>query len=262
MEVEYLTLSDAANLLHVGPANIKHLVATAKLRCGVFALGWRGHALPRFRGDLEGGVIDDGGVIHIDGEVIGIGQRNRMDRTYRFANLETGEVFVVRRAWVSQFWYVHHSSIYPFCFGGTAIEDFLIEPVDGDSLHEKDPERFPWPDFFFWPDVGDQESPIRVTWDDILFLRPDVETLAGAAMAPAPIGARARDSLLKTIGALALVVAEKGGKRYQRGDAPNAKQIDDLVASVLADLPDAARHGLGPSSIRARITAGVKLLDQ
>lgn len=67
------------------------------------------------------------------------------------------------------------------------------------------------------------------------------------------------DRLLKTIGAIALVCAEKL-RKYQRGDKPNAKAIADAVQEVIEELEDADVRGLGSSNVRASITAGLQLL--
>ena len=67
------------------------------------------------------------------------------------------------------------------------------------------------------------------------------------------------DKLLRHIGALALLLAEKGG-RYRVGDKPNALQIAEGVITILDGLPDASRRGLGSSSLRDSIGRGIALL--
>lgn len=249
MTPKYLSLSDAAALLKVSIHHVKHLVATADLRCGVFALGWHGNALPPLPhrgGGFKGGVCD-------------INPRDHRDQTFRFDNPETGDSFEVRTAVVSQFWYLHHSSVYPFCINGAeAIEDFLLEPVDGESLHAEDPERFPWPEFVFWPFRDKQEAPVRATWEDILFLAGDVEALRDVeASSGGQMDGGDRNALLKTIGVLALALAEKS-KKYRRGEKPNASEIAKAVEEIIDGLPYANRYGLGNSSVRERIANGLK----
>ncbi|MGF6679036.1 hypothetical protein OKW44_006910 [Paraburkholderia sp. WSM4174] len=48
----------------------------------------------------------------------------------------------------------------------------------------------------------------------------------------------------------------------QRGGKPNAKQIADAASEILNQLPDANRHGLSPSSIRANIKTGIDLINR
>lgn len=65
--------------------------------------------------------------------------------------------------------------------------------------------------------------------------------------------------LLKHIGALALVLAEKS-KLYKCGDKPNALQIAIKAEELLKDLPDANSYGVGKSKIRESVSAGLDLL--
>jgi hypothetical protein len=73
------------------------------------------------------------------------------------------------------------------------------------------------------------------------------------------LGDKERASLQKQIAALALALAEKGGK-YKRGNNPNASAIAGLVDEILTDLEAANTHGTGNSSIRSSISAGLTLL--
>lgn len=246
MKPDYLRLNEVAELLKCEPHHVKDLLVEAKLRCGVMARGWWGHALPadrRWR-RLTGGVADFGP----DGE---------HDKTFSYRDLETGQSFRVRSAYVAQFWYLTHSTAYEFFTSAAAevLEDFLLEPEDGETLHKEHPDRFPWPEFSFWP-FRDQDPPPRVTWQDILFLRRDVEALTVNTMGDAE-----RDRLLKTIGALALALSEKGG-RYQKGSQPNAARIAEFVSEIVAALPDAQSRGLGMSNVRGSIAEGLRLLDK
>lgn len=70
-----------------------------------------------------------------------------------------------------------------------------------------------------------------------------------------------RDKLLKHIAALSLALAEKSN-RYKRGSAPNANQIADAVVEILEAMPDASTHGVGKSSVRESIGAGLALLTK
>ncbi|MGX5659386.1 hypothetical protein ACWKWV_06645 [Castellaniella ginsengisoli] len=69
-----------------------------------------------------------------------------------------------------------------------------------------------------------------------------------------------RDKLLRHVGALALLLAEKSG-RYTSGGKPNALQIAEGVQDLLDAWPDAYRRGLGNSSLRDSISKGVALLQ-
>ena len=69
-----------------------------------------------------------------------------------------------------------------------------------------------------------------------------------------------RDTWRKQVGALALALAEKGGK-YKLGTRPNANQIAMLAHDVAAALPDASLRGVSKDHLREAITAGVKLLQ-
>ena len=74
------------------------------------------------------------------------------------------------------------------------------------------------------------------------------------------------EKLLKQIGAIALVLAEKSNK-YKRGNAPNALQIANEVQEILdAGLIDnknlfKGKKGTGSTEIRNSISEGLKLLQ-
>lgn len=70
-----------------------------------------------------------------------------------------------------------------------------------------------------------------------------------------------RNKLVKQIGAMALLLAEKNG-RYKIGDRPNANQIADAIGDILDALPDASLRGLGKSSLRESIRTGIELLSK
>jgi hypothetical protein len=70
-----------------------------------------------------------------------------------------------------------------------------------------------------------------------------------------------RNNLLKSIGLLALLVAERSGK-YKRGDTPNASRIAEAVQEIVNGMPDANKYGTGTSSIRENIGRGLNLLKK
>ncbi|QOK90886.1 hypothetical protein HF908_04955 [Ralstonia pseudosolanacearum] len=81
----------------------------------------------------------------------------------------------------------------------------------------------------------------------------DVDEVVSGAVSPS--------SLKKQVALLALLLAEKGGK-YKNGDKPNASQIAEAVDELLQALPDAKTRGVGKSSIRESIKAGLDLLTE
>lgn len=170
MKPDYLRLNEVAELLECEPHHVKDLVALGRLRCGVMAQAWWGHAFP----------LSPDGPSSWHGRVIDINRHNDKDKTYLYDDAITGASFRVRTGYVAQFWYLHHGEVYPLCTAvREQIEDFLLEPAPGvgEQLHQEDPERWPWPEFLFWPN-RDQDPPVRATWQDILFLRRDVEALS------------------------------------------------------------------------------------
>ncbi|MGB0221307.1 MAG: hypothetical protein ACPGJF_18370 [Sinimarinibacterium flocculans] len=69
-----------------------------------------------------------------------------------------------------------------------------------------------------------------------------------------------RDKLLRQIGALAMVLAEKGAA-YRRGSKPNASRIAEAALECVEALPDARLRGLKDSAFRDSISAGIRLLE-
>jgi hypothetical protein len=66
-------------------------------------------------------------------------------------------------------------------------------------------------------------------------------------------------TLLKQIGGLALVLAEKN-QRYKKGDGVSATAIADAVGLIIDALPEKNRHGLASSSLRTSIKNGLELI--
>ncbi len=167
INVEFFTLQQAAEFLGCDRENIKQLVASYRLKCGVFVPGWTGHALPASDGKKHSW---EGGVCDIDSN----------GKTYSYRCSDTGEKFKVRHGWIAQFWYLHGSEAYRLATtqAGHIDVDFL-EPEDGEKLHRERPEHFPWPVFQYWID-SDQEEPRRITWERIWFRRSDILEIAGA----------------------------------------------------------------------------------
>ncbi len=77
-----------------------------------------------------------------------------------------------------------------------------------------------------------------------------------------PAAARAAppaEPLLRQIGLLSLLLAEKSGK-YRLGEKPNARAIAVAVGDILDALPDVHKRGLSGTTIRQSISAGLRLL--
>ena len=68
-----------------------------------------------------------------------------------------------------------------------------------------------------------------------------------------------RENLLKMLGGMALLIAEKSG-RYQRGDSPNASAIASAVAELIEHLPSANNYGLSDRNIRSKLPEAIRLL--
>lgn len=73
------------------------------------------------------------------------------------------------------------------------------------------------------------------------------------------ISETAHNNLLKQIGSLALVLAEKNG-RYRKKDSPNVNAIAESVIEIIDALPDANKYGLGSSNLRENISKGINLI--
>lgn len=70
-----------------------------------------------------------------------------------------------------------------------------------------------------------------------------------------------RDKLLKHIGCLALLLAERN-HRYQRGTKPSINKIANDVVELINEVPDIATRGAGKSSLRESIAEGIALLGK
>lgn len=80
------------------------------------------------------------------------------------------------------------------------------------------------------------------------------------------MGDKAKTTLLKQIGGLALVIANKGNN-YKWGNSINKKAIADAVQNTLEEMPQdlsekLSTHGLSQANLRANITTGLKLLEK
>jgi len=76
-----------------------------------------------------------------------------------------------------------------------------------------------------------------------------------------PLKENERKTLLKQIGCLALLLAEKSS-RYTVGKNPNAYQIANDVLGLVEGMQDINRRGLGCTSLRTNISEGIELLKK
>lgn len=114
--------------------------------------------------------------------------------------------------------------------------------------------------------LGDLDKPaVRFPNDAVIVVRTAVlrefeKSVNGAPPSTEkPLADNERNNLLKQIGSLSLALAEKSN-RYKRGDKPNVSQIADATIETLDALPDVKTGGVGKSSFRESITAGIALL--
>lgn len=191
---DYLPPAEAAEYMQCAESALKHLVAEGKLKAGVFSPGWTGSAFPA--------VKNDGLRRHWEGGISGSDDKGKTDH---YVCRETGEEFTVRRGWVSQFWFIHHSDAYPIATGDArAREISFLEPVDCKALHQADPERFPADDLIYMLD-GEQEYSRSISWSQLLFRRCDLDSLTGIPARSEPVikTTQQRDTtLLSTMAAL------------------------------------------------------------
>ncbi|HEX7936755.1 MAG TPA: hypothetical protein VF573_27290 [Paraburkholderia sp.] len=138
-------------------------------------------------------------------------------------------------------------------------DGFLVYDDDGETILKivrrlpgSNPTSTNVCDFFADVETPAPSADLRIASGDLFAL----------ITAPAPAtGERERDTLLRQIGVLALLLSEKA-KVYQRGGKPNARQTASAVTEMAAALPEANAHGLSPTNIRKNISKGIALLGQ
>lgn len=119
--------------------------------------------------------------------------------------------------------------------GSSVVKDFIVDV------------EFPDPNVF------------RVASTDLRILLNGESVPPRGHQAAEETGKRERETLLKQVGAMATLLAEKAAL-YRRGEKPNASQIAEAVVDLIAEIPDVNSSGLGRSSIRANVTEGINLL--
>jgi hypothetical protein len=134
--------------------------------------------------------------------------------------------------------------------GGVA--DIIIEytPDDGETLDPNERFRFSLRNTLTGAVPTIQDCILVISADDLKRLQQPEPSLTESD----------RDKLLKQIGVMALVLAQKSNQ-YAIGDGkPNAKQIANAVQVIFdaADFP--GKKGTGSTELRNSISAGIKLL--
>ncbi len=76
---------------------------------------------------------------------------------------------------------------------------------------------------------------------------------------PSKTNTTERENLLKMLGGMALLLAEKGGK-YKRGNKPNASSIADEVSELIEHLPNSNLYGMSTRNIREKLSEAIRLL--
>ncbi|NVE22355.1 hypothetical protein [Burkholderia glumae] len=118
-------------------------------------------------------------------------------------------------------------------------------------------------DFWGERDAPDRSS-LRIAASDIHEFIATAQAENGqpeSSKAIEPSDETEKTKLLKQIGALSLLLAEKVGK-YTRAGKPNASQIANDVGEIIDALSDASTSGLKSSSVRESIARGLKLINE
>lgn len=226
----YLSPLEAAEYLQCSEAALKHLIAECKLKVGVFSPGWTGEAIPAPKND---GISRhwSGGICHSDDKGV----------VDHYLCEETGEEFMVRRGWVSQFWYLSHSDAYIIATTEVATKAIsFLDPVDGESLHNNDLERFPHADFYYSLD-DEQEYSRNISWEQLLFRKCDLDMIADTpAVAPTPqkITHHRESTVLSTLAAL-LCCWPGGSAKF-----PSGKELERAGQSSGFTISDDAARGV------------------
>jgi len=134
--------------------------------------------------------------------------------------------------------------------GGVA--DIMIEytPDDGEALDPNERFRFSLRNTLTGAVPTIQDCILVISHDDLKRLQQPEPSLTESD----------RDKLLKQIGGMALVLAEKSGK-YKLGEKPNASQIAEAIQAIFDAGDFQGRKGTGSTELRSSISAGLKLLQ-
>lgn len=180
-----MTLEKVAQALEADEREVLALVAESRLRCGVFSR-WYGWAMPKEPGQWESGKIDD----HPGGS---------RESKHHYENKISGRAFEVRHGLTAQFWFLEHHDAYLLATSpDETIDVGFLEPENGAALRAQYPEHFPFDDFVLWLETGEgeQDRPRRISINDLLFRRIDIEALRPRSHAFEAAGYHSKDLLL------------------------------------------------------------------
>jgi len=113
-----------------------------------------------------------------------------------------------------------------------------------------------------------KDDQLRLFRDDIPEIKDRFNVPAGRSVQPRSEEAPIRGQLENTTMMLALLALamkdldeQSGGRRYSRGDDVNVQAIVDLMLQRKLNM-GVEKHGLGDTTFRSRIDAGIKLLSE
>ncbi|SDH82663.1 hypothetical protein [Paraburkholderia phenazinium] len=144
----------------------------------------------------------------------------------------------------------------------TRFDSIEIHDLDSNKVvTAKEYQPYNNPKNYFPADGFPTDSEIVVRPRNLMAFLSDVQARGDGGQKPAgeQVGDGERDKLLKQIGALSLLLAEKANS-YRRGDKPNGDKIAKAVLELVESIPDSDSNGLGNSSLRESIAKGIKLL--
>lgn len=117
-----------------------------------------------------------------------------------------------------------------------------FEPLDGAANHAHQPAMYPWPNFLVWAfNNRNEEKALRVTPDDFIFLRRDLDALTQAGcddrQDPADkIRSDLKVNLLVLIWVLSEMVADKSGPGFRNCDGTlNRTTLHAAIKAYAAD---------------------------
>lgn len=88
---------------------------------------------------------------------------------------------------------------------------------------------------------------------------PDASGLSSVGL---KVEVRDKDTLLKQVAVLALVISKQGGGKYRKSDGgPNVSQICELAQTLVDELSDVKKRGTGKSSLSKSIPEGLQLIQ-
>lgn len=206
LATDAMSLPEAADYLKLSEKAIALAVIENNLKCGVIAKRWTGIAHPHPYVDYP-----NLPAVRCADECrlweIGMHDIDHRREIIKWSQTEekTGFNIITTQRYASMFWYIYQYHAQDILMHYTnklsdkvvdkSIEITHLEPLDGAHLHQSDPDGFPWPRFIFSILLmkNKDRSSLRITKDDLLFLRPDLDALRvklGLPQKDSPIGRR------------------------------------------------------------------------